>query len=220
VESDLQTRFYQKLLLRPGGLSVAELATIFAVDLEHAIHVVDALVLRGLVRCNNLIVVPVFWQEEDHVELNLEVPRLPHDVFLQYCRELDELSIALKVSGIQALRPFAHETTLTIVLAATAGFALAEFAKGLLGELGKALAGFVAKSTKRHGDKGLTTVEIKGVVRPLNASPIIFTVTGADAEEVVKRFAGLAEVLNRPKIDVPGEDVISGNGWHAVVRRR
>ena len=218
AEEDLDALVYQKLLLRPEGLSVEALSTILTIDHRKVAGIVDALIMRGVVQYDRSIVVPVRWEDRDHVELHLNVPRLSPESFLHYCHDLDHVAADLRRKGVDSIRPFSHETTLAIMLGAAAGFALAELAKGLLGELGKTLAAFVTRSTRNHREAGLTSVEIKGVVRSLSSEPVIFSVTGQDEESVVKRFNEVAAALRGLRPGNLGASVTSGDGWEIIVK--
>jgi hypothetical protein len=123
------------------------------------------------------------------------------------------------------LRPYAHETTLQIILGAAAGLALAEFFKAFVAEFGKKLAEFVHTSVKKHVKSGIYRVELQGI-RSFGEFSFGFTVHGSDLVSVTSSFDALAQSLDEAEGKgvisnlTPGDSIsLAGDGWEAKVKK-
>lgn len=225
MEESLVQSVYQRIARRREGYSLRSLADEFEASEKATYAVVDTLEDRGLVKRHGDLIVPVAWWDEEHVELLLNVPMIAGDVFQAYCQDIDSLCLELRNVGVNALRPYAHETALEIIIGAAAGFAVAEFFKGFLSELGEKLASFIEASVEKHGRNGIHEIEIKGV-RNSRAFSFSFSVKGSDIRSVTTCFESLSKSLEESEnsgaiSQLPLGDEINllGDGWTAKIRR-
>lgn len=218
---NISSLIYQKLSLRIAGMSISELVVACNLQEKDILLSIDELEKRGLIIRSGQLVRAIPWWNEDHLEIFLNIPLVAPDVFQKYCDELDSFCEELRSEGFQALRPYTHETALEIILGVVTGFALAEFAKGFLNELGKKLAGFVGKSVEKHHSEGVTEVEIKGVKHSISGVSFAFSVKGSDEESILKRFANLQESIDGMchKLEKEDKIIVNGDGWEVLLRK-
>lgn len=212
---------YQKLSLRINGMSISELVATCNLQEKDILVSINELEKRGLLIRSGQLVRAIPWWNEDHLEVFLNIPLVAPDIFQKYCGELDSFCEELRSEGFQAIRPYTHETALEIILGVAAGFALAEFAKGFLNELGKKLAGFVGKVVEGHHSEGVIEVEVKGVKHSIGGVAFVFSVKGSDEESVLKRFANLQESIGGMchKLEKEDEILMNGDGWEVRLRK-
>jgi len=217
----ISSSIYQRLALRCDGLSIQDLTTTYDLSKEDVLACIQTLEKRGLVKFDGLVVRPVLWWNEKHLEIFLDVPLVSEDTFQRYCDEIDVLCNELRTEGLEALRPYTHETTLEIILGVTAGFALVEFTREFLGELGKKFADFVERVIQKYRNEGITEVEIKGVRKSRGDITFTFSVKGFDTESVIERFTNLTQSLEEAihKLERQDELLLSGDGWKIVLRK-
>jgi len=212
---------YQKLSLLTRDVSISELAALCNLADEEISLAVQNLEKRRLILKSGGLVRAKPWWNEDRLELMVNIPQVDSPSFQRYTNELDYFCEDLQSEGFQALRPYAHETGIEIILGAAAAFALAEFAKGFLGELGKKLAGFVGKTVKRDHEAGITEIEVKAVRHLRGNADLVFTVKGHDEESVLGSFRELLGAIEKieNKAARAAELRKRGNGWELVLRK-
>ena len=219
---DITLRVYQKLSLRTNDVNIKDVGNLCDLTADEVLLAVANLQERNLVSRSGEFVRAVPWWNEDHLELLMNIPRVDQGVFQEYTSDLDSFSEDLQAKGIQALRPYSHETGIEIMLGAAAGLALAEFAKGFLGELGKKLAEFVGKMVERNSKSGITEVEIKAVRHSKKGGvDIAFSVRGRDREAILQQFAQLVKAieLGDKKFRHQNEIREEGEGWELLLRK-
>jgi DNA-binding Lrp family transcriptional regulator len=221
INNEIPLRIYQKLSLMTKEVTIRELADLCDLAEEDVSSGLEDLEKRKLISKSDQIVRAVPWWNEDHLELLVNIPRVDPSSFQNYARGLDSFCEELQSEGFHALRPYAHETGIEIILGTAAAFALAEFAKGFLGELGKKLAGFVGKTVKRDHEAGITEVEVKAVRHWKGAVDLMFSVKGRDEESVLSSFKELLSAIEKleKKAAKAGELRESGSGWELVLRK-
>jgi hypothetical protein len=213
VNEELSRNVYQKITLRPEGLGMTDLTSIFEISEEEIIKIISGLKTRGLVILDGSLIRAVPWWNEEHLEISLNIPMVQPDIFQVYCIEIDQLHEVLKKKGYDALRPYKHETSIEIVLGVAATLLLAEFLNSFLSELRMQLVEFVNRVINKYRDKGITEVEIK-IERKSNSGDIfVIMVKGSDFRSINERLTNLIQTMmikenlfqTQEKVHIEGE---------------
>jgi hypothetical protein len=177
IDRNLSQRLYRRLLLRPHGYLVGELADYLQVTEGDVITAIRHLSDEGLVELSEGMVTPVPVWDMDRLDLFLNVPSLPDDQFLDYCAELDDLVKDLRGKDLPVLRPYTNETLVEVLLAAGAA--------GTVAAVAASVSFFVARITR---SEAIPHVELTATRRTRDGAELIFSVKASTASEAAEAF--------------------------------
>jgi putative lipoic acid-binding regulatory protein len=221
IKAEIARSIIDMLSIRANAVSVKHLAEMLDLDIGEVEATISYLVDVGAVEKKGDMLIAFPWWDLNHVELNLDIPKVSINLFQEYAQSIDEFVIGLREEGFDVLRPYTHETSIQVILSAAAGFALAEFFKPFFGELGKRFAIFLESSLQRFRSKGISEIQVNTTRRSADGSYMGIQITisnGKQIDNLLKKIE--SDVESRfDQLSIGDEVKLSGHGWHVTVRK-
>ncbi len=218
---EIAKHLYDKISLRPEGVSVEYLAYVFEQDIDTITKGIQYLLNLGAIYQKDNFIFPRDIPSDEKIIISLDIPRVSQETFLQYTTSLDALCYKLRALEINVIRPYTHETSLEIVLSMVAGFIIASFFKALFSELGKKLAEFVGCIMADYGAKGVGEIEFKGTREIPHQSKFLIYIKARSEKEFEELLEEMQQSLQKRGADIQVNDefILKGKKWEISLKR-